>query len=187
VLCALVSSAAIGCKPKIPEPEPQQPTVSTPAQPPTQPTPKPSAAAEAPKAKAGWREVTAQNNLPLCVFGSASERESVKAVAQVKKQLLRPDRPVVFGVFAPHCINPECTELTTLQCSVERSGNTLRLQTRFVGLHKDGSSCRDGCREATAGCESPVLEPGEYTLEYGGTETPLKIPSSLNMPCFKRS
>jgi hypothetical protein len=182
----IISSAALGCKPKIPEPEAVQPA-ATPAE---RAEPKPGVspeAAEKPKPKEGWREVSQQNNLPLCVFGSASEREKVTAPAQVKKQVLRGDLPIVFGVFAPHCINPKCHELSTLQCSVERSGNTLRLQTRYLGFHKDGTTCREDCRDATAGCASPVLEPGEYTLEYGGTEIPLKIPSSINMPCFKPS
>jgi hypothetical protein len=182
VLFSLALSAAVGCKSKIPEPEPLQPAAVKNEPAASKPEP---AIAVAPKV--GWSEVSVQNTLPLCVFADEREREQIKAVAQVKKQVLRADRPVVFGVFAPSCISPDCEELAALQCSVERSGNTLRLQTSYRGFHKDGTTCRDQCRDATAGCESPVLEPGEYTLEYGGTQIPLKIPSALNMPCFKRS
>lgn len=187
-LLSLVLVAAVGCKAKIPEPEPVASAPAAIEQPELSPAPAPAPEPAAPPvARPGWREVSRENNLPLCVFADERERAQVKALTQVKKQLFRGDRSVVFGVFAPHCIHPDCAELATLQCSVERSGNTLRLQSRYVGLHKEGASCRDGCREATAGCESPVLEPGEYTLEYGGTTIPLKIPSSLNMPCFRRS
>lgn len=187
MLCSLSLSAAVGCKSKIPEPEPQQPAAEKP-EPAAASKPQPNVAvAEPAKPKEGWSEVSVQNTLPLCVFADEREREQIKAVAQVKKQVLRADRPVVFGVFAPGCIQPECEELAVLRCSVERSGNTLRLQTSYRGFHKDGTTCRDQCRDATAGCASPVLEPGEYTLEYGGTQIPLKIPSALNMPCFKRS
>jgi hypothetical protein len=175
-------SAAVGCKSKIPEPEHLQPAADKPVS-----QAEPAVVAEPAAPKAGWSEVSVQNTLPLCVFADEREREQIKAVAQVKKQVLRADRPVVFGVFAPGCINPDCEELAALQCSVERSGNMLRLQTSYRGFHKDGTTCRDQCREATAGCASPVLEPGEYTLEYGGTQIPLKIPSALNMPCFRRS
>jgi hypothetical protein len=185
VLCSLVFSAAVGCKSKIPEPEPLQPAAKK-----TEPStskPEPAAAATAAIPRAGWSEVSVENTLPLCVFADEREREQIEAVAQVKKQVLRPDQPVVFGVFAPRCISPDCEELAALQCSVERSGNMLRLQTSYRGFHKDGTTCRDQCRAARAGCASPVLESGEYTLEYGGTQIPLKIPSALNMPCFKRS
>lgn len=182
-------SAAVGCKSKIPEPEPPQRAAEkvvaglAKAHQPTEP----SAPTTPAKPKEGWSEVSVENTLPLCVFADEREREQIKAVAQVKKQVLRADRPVVFGVFAPSCISPDCEELAALQCSVERSGNMLRLQTSYRGFHKDGTTCRDQCRAATAGCASPALEPGEYTLEYGGTQIPLKIPSALNMPCFKRS
>ena len=184
VLPLLCLTAALSCKPKIPEPEPAAPA-SAPAvaEKPTQ-----VAVPAAPAApREGWSEVSVDNTLPLCVFADASARESAKTIAEVKKQLLRGDRPVVFGVYSPKCVDPKCDELSTLQCSVERSGNTLRLQTKYRGFHKDGATCQGDCRHATAGCESPVLEPGEYTLEYGGTTVPLKIPSALNMPCFKRS
>lgn len=184
VLCSLALSAALGCKAKIPEPEPPPPAATQPA---ARVEVKPSEVAAPATPKEGWSEVSVQNTLPLCVFADERARESVKTLVEVKKQVLRADQPAVFGVFAPACINPECNELSTLQCSVERSGNTLRLQTRYLGFHKDGTNCRDECRSATAGCESPVLEPGEYTLEYGGTTVPLKIPSSLNMPCFRRN
>jgi hypothetical protein len=185
VLSAFALSAAVGCKRKIPEPEPapQPPAapVATADPAPSKQTPQPLAPKE------GWREVKQDNDLPLCVFSSASEREKYKTVAEVKRQILQADRPLVFGVFAPRCINAACEELGSLQCSVERSGNVLRLKTHYDGLHKDGASCRDGCREATAGCESPVMEPGAYTVEYGGTEIALKLPSSQSMPCFKRT
>jgi len=176
--------AAVGCKSKIPEPEPPQPAADKPG---PAVIAEPAKPAEPATPKAGWSEISVQNTLPLCVFADEREREQIKAVAQVKKQVLRADGPIVFGVFAPGCNNPDCDELAALQCSVERSGNVLRLQTSYRGFHKDGTTCRDQCREATAGCASPVLEPGEYTLEYGGTQIPLKIPSALNMPCFRRS
>lgn len=194
VLCSLTLSAALGCNDKIPEPGfaqpaaapvPAQPVEAKPSQPPVQqaepvPPPKP------PKPKEGWSEQSLQDTLPLCLFGDVRAQERTQSMAQVGKQVLRADQPLVLGVFAPKCIHPDCDELSKLECSVERSGNILRLQTRYLGLHKDGSSCSEDCRDVRARCETPVLEPGEYTLEYGGSQTPLKIPSVQNWPCFKR-
>ncbi|HET8937090.1 MAG TPA: hypothetical protein VFN67_26795 [Polyangiales bacterium] len=185
-VCSLI--AAVGCKARIPEPEPVKPSAAAPVVPPAaastpSSTPEPLEPAQP---KEGWREVTVENTLPLCVFANASERANAKSVEQVQRQVLGADRPVTFGVFGPPCMNPKCDEQKTLQCSVERSGNNLRLQTRYVGFHNDGATCSDACRQETAGCESPVLEPGEYTLEYGPNQIPLKIPSALNKPCFTR-
>ena len=186
ILCIVLASGAGGCGPSIPEPEPGAPAPSPTTSPSRETKAEPVATktVAAPEPRQGWHEVTEKNSVPVCAFASTNEQQRAKTLAQVGKQVLQADRRVVFGTFAPHCINPACVELSTLECSVERSGNILRLQTRYVGLHKDAATCQQDCREATAGCESPQLEAGLYTLEYKGQEVPLKIPSALNKPCF---
>jgi hypothetical protein len=187
VLCSLCVTAAVGCKRKIPEPAAPV-AVEAPAAPAVPAAPvAPAAAPDPAKLQEGWVVDTMQNKLALCAFSDEGERVKAKAVEQVPKQVFRAEKSIVFGTFAPRCLNPSCDELSSLQCSVERSGNTLRLQTRYTGLHKDGAVCRDGCREATARCESPVLEAGDYKIEYSGAEISLKIPTAMNNPCFKKA
>jgi hypothetical protein len=197
VVFTISLTAAVGCTRKIPEPEPVpvQPAAlssSTPAEPPSAPPPE-AAKAKGPSEdfigypKEGWSKLKLQDTLPLCVFENPIERENAKLVDQVKQQKLKANQPVTFGAFGPYCINPECDDLPTLQCVVDREGNTLKVRARYIGYHKDGATCSDGCREVTAGCDTPSLEPGKYTVQYGDNTYTLKIPSTLRDPCYKKN
>jgi hypothetical protein len=186
-------TAAVSCN-RIPEPEPvPAPPAALKEAPakPAEPAPEP-AKPKGPSSdfigypKEGWTKLKLQDTLPLCVFENAVERENAKFIDQVKKQKLKANQSVVFGAFGPYCINPECDDLPTLQCLVDRDGSTLKVQARYIGYHKDGTQCSDGCREVLAGCETPSLEPGKYTVQYGENTYSLKIPSTLNAPCFKK-
>jgi hypothetical protein len=194
---SITLSAAVGCTRKIPEPEaePAQPAALEQAAKPAEPAPTPAPEAPPPKGpssdfigypKEGWSKLKLQDTLPLCVFENALERDKAKFVDQAKKQQLKANQPVVFGAFGPYCINPECDDLPTLQCLVDREGSTLKVQARYIGYHKDGASCSDDCKEVIAGCATPSLEPGKYTIQYGDNSYTLKIPSTLRSPCFKK-
>ena len=76
--------------------------------------------------------------------------------------------------------------MPSLQCVVKRDGNKLNVIARYIGYHKDGATCTENCAEVTAGCETPVLEAGKYTVQYGEEQYTLKIPSKLSSPCFKK-
>lgn len=196
VLFMFALTAAVSCTRKIPEPEPvpaQPAALSTSA--PAEPAPAPAPEAPKPKGpsedfigypKEGWSKLKLNDTLPLCVFENAIAREKAKFVDQVTEQKLKANQPVTFGAFGPYCINPECDDLPTLQCLVDREGNTLKVRARYVGYHRDGSTCTDGCREVMAGCDTPSLEPGKYTIQYGDQTYALKIPSTLRDPCYKK-
>lgn len=191
---AISLTAALSCTRKIPEPEP------VPAQPaalsnsaPAEPTPAPEPEKKRGPSedfigypKEGWTKLKLQDTLPLCVFENAIERDHAKFVDQVKKPTLKANQPVTFGAFGPYCINPQCDDLPTLQCTVDRDGNTLKVRARYIGYHKDGATCSDECREVMAGCDTPSLEPGKYTVQYGDQTYALKIPSTLKEPCYKK-
>jgi hypothetical protein len=134
--------------------------------------------------KAGWSKLKLQDTLPLCVFSDVLEREKAKFLNQVTKQNLKADHSVVFGAYGPYCINPACDDLPSLQCAVDREGQTLTVQARYIGYHKDGATCTEGCAEVTAGCSTPNLEPGKYTVKYGEHTFALQIPSVMRKPCF---
>lgn len=189
----LTLTAALSCTRKIPEPEPvPAPAAALSSSKPSEPEPSPEPAKRGPSEdfvgypKEGWTKLKLQDTLPLCVFENQLEREQAKFLDQVKPQKLKANQPVTFGAFGPYCINPECDDLPTLQCVVDREGDTLKVRARYIGYHKDGTSCSEDCREVIAGCDTPSLEPGKYTVQYGDNTYTLKIPSTLKEPCFKR-
>jgi len=132
----------------------------------------------------GWSKVTVDDTVPICVFPGFEEHFAAKFLPDVKKQKLLENAKVVIGAFGPWCINEACDDLPSLQCSVKREGNALVVKTHYWGYHKDGATCTETCREVTAGCESPVLEAGLYTIQHGDQSHELKIPSVLRNPCF---
>jgi hypothetical protein len=191
---ALSLTAALSCTRKIPEPEPVPAppaalSTSAPAEPAAAPAPEPKRGPSEDfigYPKEGWSKLKLQDTLPLCVFENALERDNAKFVTQAKTQKLKANQPVTFGAYGPYCINPQCDDLPTLQCVVDREGNTLKVTARYIGYHKDGSTCSDECREVMAGCDTPSLEPGKYTVQYGDQTYALKIPSTLKDPCYKK-
>ncbi|MFM2415568.1 MAG: hypothetical protein RL385_291, partial [Pseudomonadota bacterium] len=50
---------------------------------------------------------------------------------------------------------------------------------------KDDSHCTENCREVIAGCETPPLEAGSYTVKYAAKTYPLSIPSTPKTPCLQ--
>ena len=69
-----------------------------------------------------------------------------------------------------------CSE-STLWCEATLKGTT-------VVVHAAGSvSTRDDCQTGGtcvpthAVCDGPMLEPGDYTLSYGGVEVPFTLPA----------
>lgn len=190
----LLAACTWSCKSAQPEPVEQAPAV-TPA-PQAQPVlarsdiPKEWAKGPSPDPvgypKPGWSKQTLDDTLPLCVFSDAEAREAAQFIEQVKSPKLAANHSLVFGAFAPHCINEACDDLATLQCSVRREGTTLTVTAHYWAYHKEGSSCSEECAEITAACETPPLEPGKYTVRYGNETYSLQVPSRLRAPCLNQ-
>jgi len=191
-------SASVSCSRKIPEPAaapapPAALTADKPAEPQPAPEPEPQPEKKGPSEdfigypKEGWTKLKLNEQTPLCVFANELERYDAKFIEQVKKKPdLKAGKPVTFGSYGPHCINKACDDLPSLQCVVKRDGNTLNVIARYIAYHKDGATCTEDCAEVTAGCNTPELEAGKYTVQYGDQQYTLKIPSKPSEPCFKR-
>jgi hypothetical protein len=165
----------------MPAPEPATPApTTTPVEPP------PTAAADGPTDDTpGWSRQRLQDSVPLCVFADERERRSAPLIEQVKKQMLREDAPVTFGVFGPSCLGKACYDKPMLQCWAEsEAGNTIVVHSRFASLHKDDSKCTKDCLGVDASCVTPALPAGKYTLQYGDKTFKLQIPSVVKKPCF---
>jgi hypothetical protein len=160
---------------------PPPPPPEAPAEPAAEPTPPPVD----PNLKPGWSKLVLDEQVPICVFPGFAAHDEPKFLKDVKKQTLRADNPIVIGAFGPWCINEGCDDLPSLQCVAKRSGDTINVRTHYWGYRKDGSNCKGGvCRQVTAGCETPKLEAGTYTIQHGQESYKLKIPSTLRNPCF---
>ena len=121
----------------------------------------------------------------MCVFANERERGAALFLEQVRKQTLRANAPVTFGVFPPSCLNTACDDVPLLQCWVEREGSTLTVHSRFASVHKDSSSCSEDCLEVDSACETPALAPGKYIVRYGDKQFELRVPSLVRTPCFQ--
>jgi hypothetical protein len=157
----------------------------TPAAPSVAPDSAKVAVAETPIAP-GSSKRALRDTLPICAFSSVLEREKAPHLANVKKQKLRANSAVVFGVFPPGCLNDACDARPNLQCWIDREGDTIVVNSRFSSIHKDGSSCTTECREVDSSCETEALAPGKYTVRHGDKSYKLQIPSVLRDPCFNR-
>jgi hypothetical protein len=136
--------------------------------------------------KEGWSKVRLEDEVPICMFETDLERQDAGFPEKVKKKpKLKADAPLVFGAFAATCISDGCDDLASLQCWVDREGSTLVVHSRYSGYHKDGSRCGQPCRKVDAGCETPPLEAGTYTVKHGSKTTQLKIPGAVKSACLK--
>jgi hypothetical protein len=170
----------------------QPPVQAEPAVPPREPAPAAEAGTSAPPVgvdgeprKPGWSDVVLEDRVPVCIFASHIEREKAKFIKHVTRQKLKPKARVVFGAFGPwECINEACDGAPSLQCSVDLEGQDLVVHTKYWATHKDDSHCTENCREVVAGCETPYLEAGTYTVKYAGKTYPLRIPSTPKVPCL---
>jgi hypothetical protein len=161
----------------------EQPQPSAPSDPEALAAAEPEPAEQWPRP--GWHAVSVENDVPLCVFASHQARAQADFVEQAEKQKLRAGSSVVFGAFAGYCVNEACDDRPSLQCWVEREGKTLVVHSRYWGDRKDGAKCENvTCRPIIAGCETPPLEAGEYTVRHGDVRFQLRIPSELREPCF---
>jgi hypothetical protein len=158
----------------------------------------PSAVAPAPPAssdgRATWDKVKLEDDVPLCVFADPDQRDEAHFLKDVRKQTLRAKTKVTFGAFAPGCMSEVCDAIPSLQCWIEDPGkspegdegpHSLVVHSHFSFEHKPGSVCTTNCRSVTAGCDTPVLEAGKYTVKYGHRTFTLRVPSVLRTPCFK--
>ncbi|HKP55523.1 MAG TPA: hypothetical protein VJV78_02315 [Polyangiales bacterium] len=169
-------------KPAEPSPAP----AAEPAPPPAAPAAPPTEAPPYPKE--GWEKLSLRETLPFCLFSEIREREAAMTIEKVKKQSLKADQPVVFGVFGPWCVNKECDDLPMLECWVDKEGeDTLVLHTHYFSWHKkDSAPCKKDCLPIDAMCSSPDLKAGRYTIKHGDKTYPLHIPSVLKDPCMSR-
>ncbi len=125
------------------------------------------------------------DEIPLCVFSDHDERGNALFLKDVHRQKLSAGAKVVFGTFAPGCVAEACDAIPTEMCWVDgEAPRTLVVHSLLSLRHKQGSACSSECRPIVAGCESPPLAAGKYTVKYGTRSFELRVPSVVGSPCF---
>lgn len=149
------------------------------------PSPEPAPGEEPNPRAVGWDKLRFEDEVPLCVFSDHEHRDAADFLKDVRKQTLKANTQIVFGAFAPDCMAEACHAVPTLQCWVEpgTEPNALIVHSRFSYEHKQGSVCTTDCRPITAGCETPLLKAGTYSVTYGARVFKVRIPSVVSKPC----
>jgi hypothetical protein len=197
VLAWLLVASALGCGRGCADESAEPVATPAPAALAVKPAPAPPAAAEEPTdagaadggniwtPKPGWSKVVVDDLVPFCVFESYGAQFDAKFLKDAKKQTLKADAPVVIGPYGPWCVHESCDDLPSLQCSAKlEANNTIVVKSHYWALHKNGAACKETCRPVSAGCETPPLPAGKYTIQHGNESYKLKIPSVLRSPCF---
>jgi hypothetical protein len=161
--------------------------IEPPSTPATAPTPEAPAAEPEPSKfpRPGFSVFSIHDKVPICAFASEADRTLAPvSYKEAKKQTLRAGYSVTIGAYPSWCVNEACDARPSIQCWIEMQGKTIVVNTRWYGDHKDGSTCTENCRPVSAGCETPPLAAGTYTIQQGGESWKLRIPSVLRKPCF---
>lgn len=135
--------------------------------------------------KPGWTRYRFEDALPFCVFKDLYEAGTARFLRDVKKTKLAAGSAVTFGVYPPWCVHPTCDQVPSLQCNVERDGNTLIIHSQWYGYHKDKSVCTADCYPFAASCSTAPLEAGTYTVKHGKESIELRIPGAVTQPCVQ--
>jgi hypothetical protein len=83
---------------------------------------------------------------------------------------------VVVRVAFPTCLSSSCDTLQDASCTLEVSGDELRVSSQGV-VESKGKVCTLDCRAATVECAIATLEPGDYTVIHGAQRETVSIPN----------
>lgn len=164
----------------------ESPKVTAPLVAQAKPDPAPAAEPPAPTPKTPpSHKVVLEDLVPICAFGEYRDFDSSKYPDEIVRGRLQAGKPVVFGAYPGWCVKDECDEGASLQCHVDREGQTLAVHTRYWGARKEGMSCaKTDCNPIVAACLTPPLEKGTYTVQYGDQTFTLRVPGKPPKPCF---
>jgi hypothetical protein len=81
------------------------------------------------------------------------------------------DVSVDFGL----CTSSSCDQVEHASCTATLEGTTLTIEATARIRSKDGQ-CTLDCGSVTAGCQTPPLPAGVYTLVYGEDSVELTVP-----------
>jgi hypothetical protein len=93
--------------------------------------------------------------------------------------LYHPGEPIRVIVDFEDCLF--CSTDLDLWCEATLAADGTTIEVHGGGsliVVEDCGSYRSTCEGTTATCDGPALEPGDYTLSYGGIEVPVTLPAT---------
>jgi hypothetical protein len=89
----------------------------------------------------------------------------------------RADGALQVVVQFPVCLSSTCDRPVSENCSVERSGNELRVSSRLVWEASLAEDCTADCLVRVASCVLPEVEAGSYTVSHGAESAIVSLPT----------
>ena len=85
------------------------------------------------------------------------------------------------------CLSSTCTVpgSASASCTVEQTGNALRVSARGSFLDTGDDACSADCRPLVARCATAPLGAATFTIEYAGQSGTLVVPSSVPPACVQ--
>ncbi len=121
-----------------------------------------------------WSALLGLVLIVACTSEEDTEHVDVGGACVAGEQGGAHDVAVDFGL----CLSSSCEEVVEASCTTTLEGNTLTVEASATVRSKTGRNvaCTLDCVSVTAGCETPPLAPGSYTLVYGEESVELIVP-----------
>lgn len=117
-----------------------------------------------------------RNTGVICANGSPSAYNVAPVAAGV---------PLYIHIPAPFCASGSCQpidEVVRPECSVQRTGTTLQVQSHFVHESAPDGFCTGDCLIHYAHCQSEPLPAGSYTIVHGTRQLTITLPTAGPVP-----
>ncbi len=79
-------------------------------------------------------------------------------------------------VAFPTCLSSSCDTLQEASCTLDVSGDVLRISSQGI-VESKGKICTLDCRAATVECTMEPIEPGDYTVIHGDERQTVSLPN----------
>jgi len=143
---------------------------------------------EDPGQRVGVHEVRSTGLLQLSI---APPKAGLSVAAQTAEALMAGDKPAVDAivqagqalyVHVETCCVDSCDRNARATCTVERTGNELRVSSllQYESPDKTSLACPDVSDHPWAICQIPTLDAGAYTLHFAGQSLSFRVPGTLN-------
>jgi hypothetical protein len=132
-----------------------------------------------------------ERNTGLLQLSIAIPKAGLSIAAQAAEALMAGDKPAADAtvqagqalyVHVETCCVDSCDNNARATCTVERTGNELRVSSllRYESPDKSSLACPDVSDHPWAICQTPKLDAATYTLHFAGQSLSFSVPGRLN-------
>jgi hypothetical protein len=131
---------------------------------------------------AGEQQRQVDNQGKLCAFPAGTPDMHPELIDPAPREYPA-DRDIAIAVTFPLCLSSSCSSEAMASCTVQQTGNTLRVTATGSFVEKTAGACTTDCGRLTARCATTALAGGTYTIDYAGNTVDLVLPSTVSPPC----